>query len=109
MAPDTTEAPLREEAEYLRLALVMGLIGPEEVVAWADRVIDALNEPPIQVIDVSLASSRSPDEIVDLLDAIPGDGDLAAAAHRALGLFLPRFRAGSISLEQAAEMLWAYS
>jgi hypothetical protein len=100
---------LGEKAEYLRLVLAMGLITPDEVVAWADRLIAALDDPPIQVIDVSLAGSRPAVEIMDLLAAVPGRGDLAAAAHQALGLFLRRFRAGGISLEQAAEMLWAYS
>lgn len=103
------EARLREEAEYLRLALAMGLVTPDEVVAWADRQIAALDEPPIQVIDVSLAGSRPAIEIIGLLAAVPGSGDLVAAAHRSLGLFLRRFRAGGISLEQAADMLWAYS
>lgn len=87
----------------------MGIINPDEVLVWADRMIAALDDPPIQIIDISLAGSRRAIEIMDLLAAVPGDGDLAAAAHRALALFLQRFRAGGISLEQAAEMLLAYS
>jgi hypothetical protein len=100
---------LREEAEYLRLALAMGLVTPAEVVAWADRQIAALDEPPIELIDVSLAGSRSPVQVMDLLKAIPGDGDLTAAAHRALGRLLKEFRAGGLSPEQVADMLSAYS
>jgi hypothetical protein len=104
-----TEASLKEEAEYLRLTLAMGLTTPDEVVGWADGQIAALDEPPIQVVDVSLAGSQPAFEIMCLLSAVPGGADLTRAAHRALGLFRCRFRAGGISLEQAAEMLWAYS
>jgi len=100
---------LKEEAEYLRLALAMGLTTADEVVEWADGQIAALDEPPIQVIDVSLAGSWRAVEIMGLLNVVPGEADLARAAHRALGLFLRRLRDGGISLEQAAEMLWAYS
>ena len=103
------EASLREDAETMRLALAMGLVTADEVVAWADRLIAELDEPPIQLINVSLSGSSPAYMIVDLLAAIPGRGDLALAAHRALGSFLQRFRTGAISLERAAEMLWAYS
>lgn len=97
-----------EEVEYLRLALIMGLIGPDEVVAWADRVIDVLDAPPIQVIEASLAGSRSIDDIVDLLTTIPGDGNSAVAAHRVLGLFVQRFRASGIAMDEVIKMLSAY-
>ena len=100
---------MREEAEYLRIALAMGLISKDAVVAWADRIIAALDEPLIQVIDVSLSAGRPEVEVMDLLAAVPGSGDLAAAAHRALGLLLQEFRAGRISLERVVEALWAYS
>ena len=100
---------LREEAEYLQLALAMGLIDPGAVIDWADNMIAAVDNPPIQVIDVSLAASRPATDIMDLLQAVPGDGDPAAAALRVLALFLQRFRAGRVSLERAVDMLWAYS
>jgi hypothetical protein len=100
---------LREQAEYLRLALAMGLISPDAVVVWADRVIDATDDPPIEVIEVSLSGGRSPVEVMDLLRLVPGAGDLGAAAHRALGLLRRRVRDGSVPSDRAAEMLWAYS
>jgi hypothetical protein len=101
-------ATLREEAEFHRLALAMALTDVDTVVAWADQTIAALPEPPIQVIDVSLAGGRPADEVVDLLALIPGKGDLTGVAHRMLGLFHERMRAGEIELELAVDMLWAY-
>src|SRR5687768_5616643 len=101
-------ATLREDAEFHRLALAIGLIGVDMVVAWADQVIALSPEPPIQLIDVSLAGSRYPDEVIALLGLIPGEGDLEVAAHRVLGLFLQRFRSGDMALRTAVDMLEAY-
>jgi RNAse (barnase) inhibitor barstar len=100
---------LREEAEYLRIALAMDLIAKDAVVAWADRIIAVLDKPPIQVIDVSLSAGRPEVVVMDLLAAVPGSGDLAAAAHRALRLLLLEARAGRVPLERVVEALWAYS
>jgi hypothetical protein len=101
-------ATLREEAEFQRLALAMALTNVDAVVAWADRTIVALPEPPIQVIDVALAGSLPADQVVELLSAVPGGGDLTTVAHQVLRLFLQRFQTGDIALELAVEMLWAY-
>jgi hypothetical protein len=101
-------ATLREEAEYLRLALAMGLLDKDAAVAWADRTILALDNPPIEVIEVSMAGNQPPDEMMKLLAAIPGEGDLTAAAHRVLKLLRDQLEAGKISLEEAADRLWTY-
>jgi hypothetical protein len=102
-------ATLREEAEYYRIALAMGLIDAEMVVAWADRTIAALPEPPIQVVDVALSGGRREFEIMDLLKLVPGGGDLTAVAHQVLALFGQRFRSGEFELEAAVEKLSAYA
>lgn len=101
--------PLREEAETLRLGLLMGLVEPEEVVAWADRVIIELAAPPIEVIDIAMASRQPADEVARLLARVPGPADFTAAAHRALGILQERFLAGNLPLEVVADMLYVYS
>jgi hypothetical protein len=101
-------ATLKEEAEFHRIALAMALMDIDAVVAWADRTIELLPEPPIQVIDVSLAGSRAAAEVVDLLSVVSGPGDTRKVAHQVLGLFLQRFAAGELALEAAVGMLWAY-
>lgn len=101
-------ASLREEAEYLRLALAMALLDNDAAVAWADRTIMALDNPPIEIIEVSLAGNKPNDEMMRLLAAVPGQGDLTAVAHQVLGLLHKRLEVGDVSLEAAVEMLWAY-
>jgi hypothetical protein len=87
----------------------MGLIDTDAVVAWADHLIASRDRSPMQVMDVALAGRRPVIEVIDLLGTVPGDGNLAAAAHWALGLLLQQFLAGRVPLERAVDMLWAYS
>ena len=41
---------LREHAEYLRLALALGLLDQSDVVAWADGEIANSDTPPVELI-----------------------------------------------------------
>ncbi len=102
-------APLREEAEVLRLGLVLGLVEPGAAVAWADRIIAAAEATPIEVMDVAMASRQPVDEMIRLLGRVPGSADFTHAAHCALGFMRERFIGGGLSLEAAADMLWAYA
>ncbi|MBX7247299.1 MAG: hypothetical protein K1X53_17525 [Candidatus Sumerlaeaceae bacterium] len=100
---------LKEEAEYQRLALAMGLTDIDSVVAWADQKIVSLPEPPIQVIDVSLTGSRPAHAVMELLAQFPGNGDLTTVAHQVLALFRQRFLKGDVPVALAVDQLSAYS
>jgi len=101
--------PLREEAETLRLGLVMGLVSPEAVIAWADGVVMEMANPPIEVIDVAAATRQPLDELARLLKRVPGPADLTAGAHRVLGILRARASVGSLALDVITNMLWVYS
>src|SRR4051812_33538446 len=75
---------IREQAEYHRLLLAMAIIRREDVIAWADQLI-MQSAVPVEVINISLATQAKNYELDALLGKIPGDGDLALAAHTALG------------------------
>ncbi len=70
---------LKTEAEALRIALLSGLALPEDVIAWADRTIEAEVTPHISIINLSLAVNESVDHLVWRLAEIPGDGALDVA------------------------------
>jgi hypothetical protein len=101
--------PLREEAETLRLGLAMSLVSPEEVIAWADRVVVEMAEPPIEIIDVAAATRQPPDELARLLKRVPGPADLTTGAHRVLGILRARAAVGGLALGAVTNMLWVYS
>jgi hypothetical protein len=102
-------ATLKEEAEFQGLALAMAMTDIPAVIAWADRIIGKLPEPPIQVIDVSLAGNQPANEVMRVLSLVPGPGDLRRTAHQILGLFLERFLSDKFTLQAAVDALWAYS
>ena len=99
---------LKGEAEFYRLAIAMALLSIDEVVAWADEVITILDEPPIQIIDIALAGSKPKFDMMVLLAAVPGQGDLTHSAHRALGLLSTQFQLDQVTIDEAAEKLEAY-
>jgi hypothetical protein len=100
---------MREEAETLRLGLLAGLTQPEEVIAWADRVITELEVPPIELIDIALATGRPSHELLRMLRLLPGPADLALAAHHYLGLIHQRQLAGELTRDGLTECLQLYS
>ena len=103
-----SQASLRERAEFFCLALAMDFIANETVVEWADRNILALEDPPIELIEISLAGKLPCDEVMRLLKSIPGAGDLTLAAHQALSLLHAELVNGSLTLDSAENRLWAY-
>jgi hypothetical protein len=99
---------LREQAEFLRLALAMGLISQHDVIAWADNMIGACEEAPIEIINVSPAANRPVHEVMSRLADVPGEADLAAVAHRTLALLRQRLVRDEVSLKGAVRALAAY-
>ena len=96
---------IREQAEYHRLLLAMGLVRGEDVIAWADGLI-LRGDAPVEVIDVSLAMNASNHDLDGVLRAVRGDGDLTAAAHAALSRLRPRLP--ELLLKDAVEKVVRY-
>jgi hypothetical protein len=108
-ARDNSMSSLREQAEYLRISLLMGLIGVADVVRWADAAIGNMTEPPSEIIDLALAGKLHPEDVARMLAQVQGDADLTLAAHRAVGELASRFSGGSITIDDVAGMLYSYS
>jgi hypothetical protein len=65
---------VKEQAEALRVGLLAGYVGPNEVVTWADNLIVATDVPEPEIIAVSLVGSCSANDVARALAAIPGVG-----------------------------------
>lgn len=100
----------REQAEELRLALVMGLIEKSDVIKWADALIMQEATPPKWLLDVSLAANESKDTVGSRLQDAVDRLDVTVPRQKALGRFARVFRSGELAPLNAAEMLvlWAY-
>jgi hypothetical protein len=99
---------LHEQAEFHRICLGMGLLGVDDAVTWADRSLMAMENPPIEIINVALSGDQPVDEVMRLLASVTGPADLEEVAHEVLGLLSKRLIAGEITLESTVDMLWVY-
>ncbi|MEN9358990.1 MAG: hypothetical protein RL095_525 [Verrucomicrobiota bacterium] len=64
---------IKETAELLRLKLLLGLVTVQDVVTWADSIIESEATPDWEIIEVSLARTVKVDEMMKLLTDIKGN------------------------------------
>lgn len=74
----------KNQAEALRICLNAGFVTPEEVVAWADNVIQLGEVPSLELIELSLGLGRPLDSTLDTLAAMPGVACKAEVARAVL-------------------------
>jgi len=73
-------------AEVYRLGVSIGLLSIEEVIKWADNVIEQLDTPPYEIIELSL-STKEKLEVINLkLMNIKGEFDYDFPPKIILGL-----------------------
>ena len=87
---------LEFEAEFHRYCLVAGLVSRSEVVRWADARLVELDDPPAELIDVSLGTRLPLAELERSLRAIPGPERSPRALTAALGHARHLLEAGSV-------------
>lgn len=64
---------LKELAETYHIALICGLVGAEDVVRLADKVIDEIEDPEHEWIEVAMGGSVSLAELASRLHRVPGE------------------------------------
>ena len=64
----TSNQDYLKEAVQFRDLLLVGKCEPNEVIQWADRVIIELEDPPIEIIDLSMLGSQA--KVPDVLSAL---------------------------------------
>lgn len=97
---------LCEQAEAFRLLLLMGVVDPSEVIAWADRLIEEQDSVPDWLLDVSLAAKQDAWTIETKLRNLPGEWSRKAAAHTAMARFAEEFQIhDKFTSMEAAHML----
>jgi hypothetical protein len=80
----SSTASLATVAEYFRLGLQVGLLLPEQAVAWADAEIAGTEAPPEGIIDV--AWSKGLASTIEALGSVPGERNKQLAGCWLLGL-----------------------
>jgi adenine-specific DNA methylase len=71
---------------FLLPRLVIGVFTKQDVIKWADQVIESSsNQYPYELIDVSLSSAKSKEEVASILKGIYGEDRLNEPLYRILG------------------------
>ena len=75
----------KDEAERLRRGIRGGWLTVSEAVEWADAEIARSTQPNATLLEVALASNRSPSDVALLLEDVPGASDRIGVMRRCLG------------------------
>ncbi|MCL1696992.1 MULTISPECIES: hypothetical protein [unclassified Lysinibacillus] len=58
---------IKVTAEVYRLGILIGFYTVQDIIKWADNVIERLDHPPYEVIEVSLSSQKKPIDVCSKL------------------------------------------
>ncbi|MCP4525307.1 MAG: hypothetical protein GY833_05265 [Aestuariibacter sp.] len=101
------------EAKYLKLKLVLGLAEQNEVISWADKIIEENKVLPPHIIDLSLSGSKCLGETMVILDRIVDSdriGEITVPTfEKILGDLYRHLESGRISSDKVAELLYDLS
>jgi|GEM_PF-4789206 len=76
---------LKETAETYRLALGLGLVTVDKVVAWCDEVIATHPDPPLAIINASIVKGQKQNEVENALALLEGEFDEVAVLRQLFG------------------------
>jgi hypothetical protein len=77
--------PYAQEAEIKRLEFMTGLITVSDVIAWADSLIEQMDIPDSEIIDLSLAGHSNSYELISILSEMAIGSDRFAAMKTVFG------------------------
>lgn len=100
---------LKEQAEVYKLGLLIGYFKIEDVILWADFVIENDENPNLVIIDVSLSGKKGINEVVSQLGNINGKIDINTPVKTILGLLYKDLVNENISVYEIARKLYVLS
>lgn len=98
---------IKAHAETFRLALILGLVEPFDVIQWADREVmtEAASEVPA-LLDISLAAHRPVAELTSLLSAVPGDANRSVVGRYLAAQLLDGLKSGRLDIVTVARAMF---
>lgn len=96
-----------ELLEAFRIGLTNGLLNKEEVIKWADNIIQQDEEPDYFVIELSLCGHKSINDIVSLINEFVGEPKPIVSGRMILGFVYRQYIRKRIPLRKVtAAMYW---
>jgi hypothetical protein len=95
-----------ELLEVFRIALINGIIDKQEIVKWADEIIQSDSEPDYFIIEVSLSGHKDTNELVYLLNEYIGEKKPSISGRVLLGLLYKQFIIQQINLKKVVTAIY---
>jgi len=94
-------ANLSQDADALRVALILGVVDVDSVVAWADKEIEASTIPANALINISLGQSLPLSAIAAHLAELTDNTNAPHSIKNAFAIIANQIRDSSIDVETA--------
>lgn len=91
-------------ADFARIGLQHGLLSVQDVIAWADGLIDGSDSPPEWLINLAMAR---PNDIDQLLQQVPGESDVDLAINLLMGLLNRRWQSKNVAIMNVCKISWS--
>ena len=96
----------RQHAEFLALALELGLIDVNAVVEWADGLIAEQERPHWSLCELATSTRAYAEDVVKLLRQTPGLFDVATARRELFSLMAKRSQVDRVAARRVAHALY---
>jgi len=93
------EPSLASFAQYFRIGLEVGLCTPDEARDWAISVIDRMDEPPGEIIEVSWRKPLA--QLIADLNEVTGEPDIGLVCRCLLGRIALSLESTNVYLDRA--------
>lgn len=77
---------IKTMAEVYRLGISIGFQTVQDVIRWADKLIEQFDSPPYEIIELSLSAKEKPDDVCFKLKMVKGEFDIDLPPKIILGL-----------------------
>ncbi|WP_416728696.1 hypothetical protein [Fictibacillus sp. JL2B1089] len=77
---------IKVQAEIYRLGLFIGFFKMKHVIEWADQLIEKLDQPPYEILEISLSSNSTIASVCSKLTDVKGKYDQALPIQGILSL-----------------------
>jgi hypothetical protein len=96
---------LKEIAEVYKLGFNIEYFKVDDIIQWADSIIERDNKPQIAIIELSLSRGKSKREICDILSEIKGDFNTIIPTKIILGILYKTFVKEKNSIDFVSEFV----
>ena len=95
-----------ELLEVFHICLTNGLLRKEEVIKWADNIIQHEEQLDYIVIELSVCGHKSVNEIISIINEFVGEPKPIVPGRVVLGFLFTQFKAGHISLRKVTAAIY---